>query len=177
MTDTTFYIFISTILSIVSGVVTIVGILSLFLFITGAIAGLIRPFFRFGWAAWKKKVYIVAGEKAGTFEGDLVRSGIVKKRNIECKNLDQLADIQDARLIILDYKFLGSKKTLEIIKRKKPNCGAIVYATSREIDSKSLEELYEVQHVSVANFRGRLVNEVLVLLMSCSFSKKDAQAQ
>lgn len=167
-----------TVFSIVSIPLDIIAIASLIVFIFGAIAGLIRPLFRFGWAAWKKQVYIIAGTETGNMiNDDLQRSGIVKKKNIKCKNDKQIGDIKDSRLTILDYSYLGSEKSIDIIKNKKANCGAIVYASPGEIKPNDMKRLNEIQHVSVVNFRGRLVNEVLVLLMSCSFSKKESKEQ
>lgn len=164
-----------TVLSIFLDIFAIIGLLG---FIFGVAAGLVRPVVRFGWAAWKKQVYIVSEVETGnTIRGDLERSGIVKKKNIVCKNSNQLGEIHNARLIILEYSCLGKETVLDVVKRKNANCGAIIYANFNEIDRKTMDELNKVHHVSVVNFRGRLVNEVLVLLMSCSFSREDAKNQ
>ena len=77
----------------------------------------------------------------------------------------------------MKYEYLEKEKVLEMVSQKAPDCGVLVYAKFRAIPDDVLDELNLFQHVSVVNFRGRLVNETLLLLLSTSFTRKDVKGQ
>ncbi len=82
-----------------------------------------------------------------------------------------------ARLLILDYAYLGETEVLEVVSHKDSNCGVLVYAEPEVIPKEVTRKLNLYRHVSVVNFRGRLINEILLLLVSTSFTRKDAEGQ
>lgn len=130
---------------------------------------------RFGLARWRKKVLIVGTQSnAELLKGDLEISGIVPKRNITtvpAGELDRLND-SNAALQIICSDDVTEDQVLRILERKKSNCGAIVYAKNNRLSR--MQEINEYHHVSVVNMRGRLANEVAVMLLSTSFTRKDA---
>lgn len=148
-------------------------------FIALAIMGLVKPAFRFGKGIAWKKVFIVADGETGTeIQCDLERSGLIKPKNILTKTKGQTGDLNHARLIILDYGYLGNEDVLRIVSNKNPDCGILVYAKPGTIiEHEDMATLNLFQHVSIVNMRGRLVNETLLLMLSTSFTKKDAQYQ
>ena len=147
-------------------------------FVALSVMGLFRPAYRFGKGIAWKKVFIVADSNTRQeLKSDVVRSGIIKKRNILEKTDGQISDLAGARLLVLEYGYLGADRVQEIVSNKCSDCGVLVYANPGEIDKKSLAKLNRFQHVSVVNFRGRLVNEILLLLISTSFARKDVKNQ
>ncbi|WP_165047491.1 MULTISPECIES: hypothetical protein [unclassified Adlercreutzia] len=147
-------------------------------FVVLAVMGLVRPAYRFGKGIAWKKVFIVANDNTRQeLKGDLERSGILRKRNIRVKTDGQISDLAGARLLILEYGYLGEKKVQEIVSNKCSDCGVLIYAKHKEISDESMSKLNRSQHVSVVNFRGRLVNEILLLLISTSFARKDVKGQ
>ena len=109
---------------------------------------------------------------------DLERSGLIKPKNILTKTKGQTGDLNHARLVILDYEYLGNDDVLRIVSNKNPDCGILVYAKPGIIiGSRDMATFESFQHVSIVNMRGRLVNETLLLMLSTSFTKKDAQRQ
>lgn len=148
-------------------------------FVVLAIMGLVRPAFRFGKGIAWKKVFIVAdGETGKEIQCDLERSGLIKPKNILTKTKGQTGDLNYARLVILDYEYLGNDDVLRIVSNKNPDCGILVYAKPGIIiGPRDMATLNLFQHVSIVNMRGRLVNETLLLMLSTSFTKKDAQRQ
>lgn len=147
-------------------------------FVLLSILGLRKPLWRFGMGVAWRKVFIVAdGDSRNEIKNDLVRSGIIKERNIKTKTKGELGDLKGARLLILEYEYLKKEKVLETVSQKAPDCGVLVYAEFGTIPNDVLNELNLFQHVSVVNFRGRLVNETLLLLISTSFTRKDAEGQ
>ena len=147
-------------------------------FVALAIMGLIKPAYRFGKAiAWKKVFIVSDSETRHDLRCDLERSGLIKHKNILEKSKGQTGELRGARLLIVDFNYLGADEVLRIVSAKCPDCGVLVYAKPGSIKSDCTEKLNLYQHVSVVNFRGRLVNEVLLLLLSTSFTKNDASKQ
>ena len=144
-------------------------------FVLLSILGLSKPLWRFGMGIAWRKVFIVAdGDSRDEIKNDLVRSGIFKEKNVKTKTKGEIGDLKGARLLILKYEYLEKEKVLEMVSQKAPDCGVLVYAKFRAIPD---DELNLFQHVSVVNFRGRLVNETLLLLLSTSFTRKDVKGQ
>lgn len=169
---------VSAFVSLIGTVGTIVSWALAIGFVVLAIMGLVRPAFRFGKGIAWKKVFIEAdGNTRQELKGDLERSGIIRKKNILEKTDGQISDLVGARLLVLEYGYLGEENVDKIVSQKCSDCGVLIYAKHKEISDESMEKLNRAQHVSVVNFRGRLVNEILLLLISTSFARKDAKNQ
>lgn len=169
---------IDNVLGFIGNACTAAAIVLVAVFVALSIMGLFKPAYRFGKGIVWKKVFIVADANTRQeLKGDLVRSGIIKKRNIVEKTDGQISDLTGARLLVLEYGYLGADKIQKIVADKCSDCGVLIYANPREIDDELMAKLNRSQHVSVVNFRGRLVNEILLLLISTSFSRKDAKNQ
>lgn len=165
-------------LGLVGNVVDTFAIVCAVAVVSLSILGLLKPIWRFGLGvAWRKVFIVAGGDSRSEIRNDLIRSGIVKERNIKMKTRGEIGDLKGARLLILEYGYLGEESVSDIISHKDPNCGVLVYAKPGEIPGKVMEELNLSQHVSVVNFRGRLVNEILLLLLSTSFTRKDIKGQ
>ena len=165
-------------LGLIGNACTAAAIVLVIIFVALSIMGLFKPAYRFGKGIAWKKVFIVADSNTRQeLKSDLVRSGIIKRRNILEKTDGQISDLAGARLLVLEYGYLGAAKVQKIVSNKCSDCGVLVYAKPREIDDEVLAELNRSQYVSVVNFRGRLVNEILLLLISTSFARKDAKEQ
>lgn len=157
---------------------TIAVVFSFVRYVLPSILCLAVPAFRFGQSiAWKKVFIISSGDTLRELRGDLGRSGIIKKRNIITKTKGEMSDLDGARLLILDYAHLGETEVLEVVSHKDSNCGVLVYAETEVIPKEVMRKLNLYRHVSVVNFRGRLINEILLLLVSTSFTRKDAEGQ
>lgn len=163
---------------LIGGVTTLATIIATGVIVFFAITGLLKAMWRFGIGVAWRKVFIVAdADVRDELQGDLMRSGIVRKSNIETITRGQTSNLKRARLIILDYEYLGEDEIVRIVSQKDSDCGVLVYAKPGVIPGEVMMKLNLSQHVSVVNFRGRLVNEVLIMLLSTSFSRKDILGQ
>lgn len=163
---------------LIGSVTTVATIISAAVIVFFAITGLLKAMWRFGiGVAWKKVFIVAEADARDELRGDLMRSGIVRKRNIETMTRGQTSNLKGARLIVLDYGYLKEDETVRIVSQKDSDCGVLVYAKPGAIPDEVMEKLNLSQHVSVVNFRGRLVNEVLILLLSTSFTRKDIKYQ
>ena len=62
-----------------------------------------------------------------------------------------------------------------VVRGKKPQCGLIVYCPPKKgrIDAQGIKLLSMIPFTALCNFRGRMVNDVLLMMLSTSFKGKD----
>ncbi len=154
----------------------------LILLAIGAFTRLGKAGWRFGLALFAKKIMIVANEEdRNNIRCDLTRSGLIKEKNIRMVSSAQLVDLKGAFMIIVSYGYLKDDDFARVINEKSSRCGLIVYCPPEpERGSLSEEEkslLNSTPFTTLCNFRGRLVNDVLLMMLSTSFKKKDWEKQ
>lgn len=131
---------------------------------------------RFGLALFGKKVAIFANaDDYHIIESDLTSSGLIKKKNIERVSADQRANLNEALLIVFACRADNKEYINEVVNRKNSRCGLIVYCPSGPgvLSPQELTTINSSSFTTVCNFRGRLVNDVLLMMLSTSFKKKD----
>ena len=156
---------ISGILSVggnISLVLEFMGFLSFVALAIGAFTRLGKAAWRFGLALYGKKILIVASdEDYHDLEEDLSDSGLIKAK--------------DALLLIVVYGYLDKEGFREIINGKSSRCGLIVHCPPEKgrIDDDEKKLLGKTAFTTLCNLRGRLVNDVLLMMLSTSFKKSD----
>lgn len=151
---------------IASFFLTIVGFLSLVILAIGVFTRLGKAAWRFGLALFKKKIAIVASN-------DDYRD--LKEDNIIRVSDKHLTKAQDALLLIVVYEYLDKEHFRTIVSRKNARCGLIVYYPPERgrVSPEDMAILSKTAFTALCNFRGRLVNDVLLMMLSTSFKKSD----
>lgn len=152
------------------------AIFGLFSLVTLTITRLGKAVWRFGLAlSWKKIVVIASDEDYHDLEEDLSDSGLIKKKNIMRVSAKQLAKAKEALLLIIVYEYLSKDEFEEVVKEKNVRCGLIVYCPPGKgpISSEEMALLNKTTFTVLCNFRGRLINDVLLMMLSTSFKKSD----
>lgn len=152
------------------------GFLSLIALVIGAFSRLGKATWRFGLALYGKKIMIVANdEDYHDLEEDLSDSGLIKRRNIQRVSDKHISKVKDALLLIVVYGYLNKDDFREIINRKSSRCGLIVHCPPEKgrINDDEMKLLSKTAFTALCNFRGRLVNDVLLMMLSTSFKKSD----
>lgn len=160
----------------VSFVFALIGIASLIFVVVGCISGVTQATVRFGLALFGKKVAIFANaDDYHIIESDLTSSGLIKKKNIERVSADQRANLNEALLIVFACRADNKEYINEVVNRKNSRCGLIVYCPSGPgvLSAQEIATINSSSFTTVCNFRGRLVNDVLLMMLSTSFKKKD----
>lgn len=173
-------------LAIIDAAMTVLGYLDLafrvFGFIAlvavagGAVVGVTQALWRFGLALFGKKILVVAdGEDFNYIREDLIDSGLIKSRNIEHVSNKHLEKTHDALLLIVVYGSLVSEDFRDVVKTKSSRCGLIVYCPPEKghIEPQEMKLLSGSPFTALCNFRGRMVNDVLLMMLSTSFKRKD----
>jgi len=130
---------------------------------------------RLGLGRWYRKVLIVgAANETKSLKKDLVDSGVFRADNIDEASESNLSDVEDASLVLLDYWSLNTEQVKKVISNKRKSAGLIVYSpmSKPRIPDEISETINNEPFTTLVNMRGRLVNDLLVTLMSTSYDKK-----
>jgi hypothetical protein len=120
-----------------------------------------------------RKIAIFADDKMQSeLKGLLLESGIFYKRNVI--SICSLADLelsQRASIFLVHWPSWGSNID-QILQNKKEGTGIVVYAPhdGGSIPNDILIDINNRRSASVVNFRGRLINDIFVLMMTTKFS-------
>ncbi len=168
---------VKTFLEIVGLVTTAVSILIFLAAVVGWVLGIAPLMYRLGLGRWSRKINIAAeGSAYSSLETDLIDSGVFRKNNIQPISKSTLSKVKDANLILIDYASFTEAEIKTIISNKKSSAGMVVYFPDFSPTNRIPEDISKLinnePHSVLANFRGRLINDILVTLLSTSYEKK-----
>jgi hypothetical protein len=171
------------ILNSISGVIemgdvifSLIGILATITVVIGCVWKLIPAAWRFGLALYGKKIYVVSDiEEYENVKSDLVDSGLIREKNIQLITDKQIEKARKALLLIVVYGYLNDDDFKTVVSRKRQRCGLIVYCPpgNTRIEDDKMKYLNKSSFTVLCNFRGRMVNDVLLMMLSTSFKKAD----
>lgn len=162
--------------SVFTFIFAVIGALSLVAVTVGAISRLGKAAWRFGLALYGKKIMIISdSDDYRDIEEDLSNSGLIKKKNVLHISNKQLSKAKDALLLIVVYGYLNNDDFQNVVRNKNARCGLIVHCPPEKgrIAAEEMELLSKSAFTALCNFRGRLVNDVLLMMLSTSFKKED----
>ena len=130
--------------------------------------GIVPVWYRLGIALSGRKIAIFAeGGDFNNLRNVLVDSQLFKEKNIKGIDKNSISAVESESLFLVHWK--SYKEYIDqILQRKKDTTALIVYAPTEEgrIDDKILEKMSKLRSVTVVNFRGRLINDVLICMMT-----------
>lgn len=91
--------------------------------------------------------------------------GITKRDEIE------RAESKHASLYLVYWEDWDKKDIDAILHIKKDECALIIYAPPRSIPPTQMKELELKRNISVTNFRGRLLNDIVTAMITTSYQK------
>ena len=157
---------------IISGIITLAMILG---FITAGYLfakGILPVLYRLGMGLSNRKIAIFATDEYPDLETIFTDLGLFKKDNIVQIPLSSLEIAEDCSLFLVHYKpFAQNIET--ILNKKKKGTALIVYAPKKEgfIQDDHLEKINAKRDVTIVNFRGRMLNDILVSMMTTAYKK------
>lgn len=160
----------------ITAICSVFGFIALLVVAAGSFAGITQALIRFELALFAKKIAIIAGlDDFNDIRKDLVNSGLIKTRNIQHVTNKHLDEAQSALLMIIVHEYLSNEEFNAVVRGKKPQCGLIVYCPPEKgrIDEQGMKLLSMISFTALCNFRGRMVNDVLLMMLSTSFKGKD----
>lgn len=138
-------------------------------------AGIFMVMKRLGLGRWYRKVTILSDVDNGqSLKKDLIDSGVFREKNIKLIGESNISDIKSADLVLLDYWSISPEKALSAISNKQKHAGLVVYSPMKKgrIEDEVTARINDEPFTTLVQMRGRLVNDLLITLMSTSYDKK-----
>lgn len=170
--------FLKAILDIVGAVTTALGIIFFFIAVISWLLGVSPLLYRLGFGRWSRKIDIVADDtNFNSLKKDLEKTGVFRSKNIRHINASNLADVKEMNLGLLHYQSFTVEQVEAILSDKKSSAGLVTYfpefsPPSNVIPVDMMKKINDHSFTTIVNFRGRLVNDLLVTLLSTSYEKK-----
>ncbi|MCA9358784.1 hypothetical protein KC926_01105 [Candidatus Kaiserbacteria bacterium] len=161
--------------NLIDGTVYLIGWVTAFLVLCSIVAaiiawflGILRPLYRLGLGLSRKRITIIANSEDSESLTNLIRNSKIFSDS-RIRRICSREDAEDIRISdVVLYKYSGSPFTLrEVLEKKDPNASIVVYAKPMEIkDPADWLLMDEFRNVSVCNLKGRLLNDLLTLMMT-----------
>jgi hypothetical protein len=151
---------------------TIIVVISL---IYGAITwfrGILPAIFRLGKGLAKRKVAIFArGDRLNSLKNLPMDSKLFNKKNlIEISSTSDIGRSEDATVFLVFWHD-WQEDIDQILAKKKDKNALIVYAPQKLgfVSTEQMERINEVRNASVTNFRGRLLSDIVISMITTSY--------
>jgi hypothetical protein len=162
-----------TFLDWVGRVTAIIFLVTLVLGIYAWLKGIIPALWRLGNGFSKRKFAIFArGDTLTGLNSLLLDTEMFNKKNIiDISSENDFGRAERATLFLVSWDDWQQDKIDEILRAKKDSTALVVYAPKgpRSIPEAKFVELNNKRNVTVTNFRGRLLNDIVVSLMTTSY--------
>ena len=158
---------------ILSGVITVISLLGVVYIVYLIIKGIFPVLYRLGLGLSNRKIAIFADQEYNSLKDIFVDSKIFKDKNIIQINSNSIKKGEEISIMLVHWKCCQNCID-DILDIKKDSDALIVYAPRHEglIDNDNLEKINNQRNSIIVNFRGRLLNDILVSMITTIYSKK-----
>lgn len=135
--------------------------------------GILVPVWRLGNGLAKRKITIFAkGDNRESFKNLLLDSSLFSSKNIRSvTKKEDFGRSENSTLYLVIWDDFGNEIN-EILNKKSDHTALIVFAKPNQLDNKNWEDLGNHRNVTVVNFKGRLLSDILVSLMVTGYEKR-----
>jgi hypothetical protein len=164
-------------LELVGLITTLIAVLAFFGTVIAGILGISPLLYRLGLGRWRRKITVLSNSDTfASLRDDLVSSGVFRAKNIDHVTNNSLAKVSECNLLLVDYGSFTDKQMKTIIKNKRSSAGMIVYfpdfSPTNRVPDDVMKLINDEPHSVLVNFRGRLINDILITLLSTSYDKR-----
>ena len=136
--------------------------------------GILPSVLRLGTSLSKRKIAVVAKDNNSTILVNLlVHSEIFKQKNIlKVCGVTDLGLLESASIILAQWSdFKQDYK--KILEKKKDSDALVVYAPQNEgkVDETAISDLAAHRNVTITNFKGRLVNDLFLSMITSGYKQ------
>lgn len=158
---------------IVGGISTVLMVLFFCYTVFLIIKGVLPVWYRLGMGLSRRKIAIFAGSEFESLKDMVIDSGIFKAKNILQISKNSIKKAERETLFLLHWKEFHDKID-EILSIKRDSAALVVYAPKSDgpIESSDMEKINSHRNAIVVNFRGRLLNDIFISLITTSYEKK-----
>ncbi|MEM7179309.1 MAG: hypothetical protein AAF518_00235 [Spirochaetota bacterium] len=158
---------------IVNGFLGIPTILIVLSGIYYTLKGILPVWRRLGLALTKREIAIFADERFNELKDILVDSGLFQEKNIIKIDKASLKKAETISVYLVDYACF-KKEIDDVMALKRDSDAMIIYSPPEEprIVKEMMNKLNSERNTTTANFRGRLLNDVIAAMISTGFKKQ-----
>lgn len=152
-------------------IMAIVGFLSTILIVYLCTSNILKTLYRLGRGLAKRNIAIFdAGDSYTSLKAVLIDSKLFKEERIHQIHQDSIDKAKKYSVFLVHYSVYHNKIN-EILALKDDSTALIVYAPQDEgrINDDDMKKINNKRNTIVVNFRGRLLNDILISLMTTSF--------
>lgn len=155
---------------IMGGLATLIAIFGFIAMIFLVIKGILPVWYKLGIGLSKRKIAIFADAEFDSLKNLLIDSGIFNKKNIVKIDKGSIKKAESISLLLVHYNSFRDKIN-EIISIKHDSDALIIYAPQEEgsIEKDILKNINSQRNAIIVNFRGRLLNDVLVSMITTGY--------
>ncbi|MFH1543172.1 MAG: hypothetical protein ABIE03_01405 [Patescibacteria group bacterium] len=157
-----------------------VGYICTIIVVVGVVVGFIIWFrgispalYRLGNGLAKRKIAIFAkGDNAGSLKSLLTDSKLFRQKNVfEITNRENIGKAEEASVYLV-YWHDWANDISEIISQKPDKCAMVIYAPydKGKIPDEQMKNLDVKRNTSVTNLRGRLLNDIVTMMITTSYN-------
>jgi hypothetical protein len=135
--------------------------------------GILPVILKLGNGLVKAKIAIFAtGNELDNFRDLLLKSDLFSPTNIiDITSYGEIGLAKDTSLYLVDWDNWQSDFNDILSQRGEKGKPIVIYAPPRTIPPEKMNELSVEQNLTVTNFRGRLLNDVMISLITGSYNK------
>jgi len=134
--------------------------------------GILVPVWRLGDGLAKRKITIFAkGDNQESFKNLLLDSNLFNTKNIRSiTTSEDLGRCEDSTLYLVVWDDFGNDIN-NILNKKNDKTSLIVFAKQNQLQPADWDALRKHRNVTIVNFKGRLMNDILVSLLVSGYDK------
>jgi len=158
---------------IIGGVSVVIIVISFLYSLYLIIRGIIPVWYRLGKGLARRNIAIFAeAEEFNSLKAMLVDSKLFKPKNIHQIQINNIKKADNYTVFLVHWSKYKNNIN-DIVTMKKDSTALVIYSPQNEgmIDSESLNLINSHRNSIIVNFRGRLINDIFVSLITTVYSK------
>ncbi len=158
---------------ILGGISTLITLIAAVYAIYLVTKGIFPVWYRLGMGLSKRKIAVFAENEFDGLKNMLVDSGLFQKANVIKIDRGAIKKAESMKLFLVHWKSFEGKIE-EILGIKEDSTALIVYAPQDEgfIDKAIMEKISQERNSIVVNLRGRLLNDILVSMITTGYKSE-----
>lgn len=137
--------------------------------------GILPTIIRLGNGLARRKIAVFAkGDNISSLRSLLLDSGIFNEKNIfDITKEDDIGKAEQASVYLVHWQDWADAYK-KILDQKRDGCVLIVYASidGGKIPADAMKELDSKRNTAVANFRGRILNDIVTAMITTGYERK-----
>ncbi|MFA5421076.1 MAG: hypothetical protein WC280_03590 [Patescibacteria group bacterium] len=158
---------------IIGGVSVVIIVISFLYSLYLIIRGIIPVWYRLGKGLARRNIAIFAeAEEFNSLKAMLVDSKLFKPKNIHQIQINNIKKADNYTVFLVHWSKYKNNIN-DIVTMKKDSTALVIYSPQNEgmIDSENLNLINSHRNSIIVNFRGRLINDIFVSLITTVYSK------